>query len=146
MEVRQILDDRILLGGVVPRRMDDMYSVLWTMQGTLITNEKIVHTVYINLLGGDSMDFYIPSDQSPTLFTGGIVKLTLKEKTDTYLPGIITFRQPMSDKTFFRFKYTNVSDADRQAVLSAMFRKQLEMRASIMHVIPQPRPEGQQPY
>lgn len=143
VEIRQFLADRILLNRVEPRRTEDMFSVLWYMEGTLITNEKAVHNIYISILGGDYMDFYIISDKSPAAFTSGIVKVALKENSDTFLPGIIVFRQPMNNKTFYRFKYTNVSEADRQAVFSAMFRKQLEMRASLARAFPKTRPERQ---
>lgn len=136
VDIRQFLPDRILLSRVEARRTEDMFSVLWYMEGALITNEKAIHSIYISILGGDYMDFHIVSEENPAAFTSGIVKVALKENSETFLPGIIVFRQPMNGKTFYRFRYTNVSEADRQALFSAMFRKQLEMRASIAHAVP----------
>ena len=133
--IQQFLPDRILLNRVEPRRGEELFSVLWYMEGTLITNDRVVLNIYISVLGGDYMDFYIPGDQSPAPFTSGIVKVSLKDHVDTYLPGIVIFRQPLNGKTFYIFKYTNVTEADRQAVFSAMFRKQLEMRASIARTV-----------
>ena len=133
--IQQFLPDRILLSRVEPRRGEELFSVLWYMEGTIITNDRVVLNIYISVLGGDYMDFYIPGDQSPAPFTSGIVKVSLKDHVDTFLPGIVVFRQPLNGKTFYIFKYTNVTEADRQAVFSAMFRKQLEMRASIARTV-----------
>ncbi len=130
-EIDHILADRILLRNVEPQGEEDVFSILWFMEGTLITNEKVIHKIYINLLGGDYLDFFIFNEEKPSAFTSGIVKLTLSDKKETFLPGMITFRQQMNDKVFFRFKYTNVSESERQQVFSAMFRKQLEMRGQI---------------
>ncbi len=131
IEIDQILKDRILLKNVEPQGEDDAFSIQWFLEGTLITNEKVIHKVYINLLGGDYLDFYIFNEENPGAFTSGIVKVILSDTKETFLPGMITFRQQMHDKIFFRFKYTNVSEAERQEVFSAMFRKQLEVRGQI---------------
>lgn len=144
VEIRQFLPDRIILNRVEPRRGEEMFSVLWYMDGTLITSDRVIHSIYISVLGGDYMDFYILGDQSPAPFTSGIVKVALKENTDTFLPGIVAFRQPMNGKTFYIFKYTNVTEADRQAVFTAMFRKQMEMRASIARTVLKAQPKGQE--
>lgn len=144
VDIRQFLPDRILLNRVEPRRAEDMFSVLWYMEGTLITGDRVILSIYISILGGDYMDFYILGDQSPAAFTSGIVKVALKENVDTFLPGIVVFRQPMNGKTFYIFKYTNVSEADRQAVFTAMFRKQMEMRASIARTVLKPQSKGQE--
>ncbi len=130
--IGQILTDRIFLSKVVPERVEDAFSVMWFMEGVFITNEKNIHRIYISLLGGDYLDFYIFNNENPSAFTSGIVKVSLGGGKPTYLPGIITFRQQMKDKVFFRFKYTNVSEAEREMVFSAMFKKQLDMRASAM--------------
>jgi hypothetical protein len=141
--VQQILPDRILLSRVEPTQTDDVYSVLWYMDGTLITSDKKIYDVYISILGGDYMDFYILNDQNPPTAASGIVKAALKEGAEVFLPGIVTFRQTMRDRTFFRFQYTNMTEASRQAVFSAMFKKQLEMRASIARAT-KPRQSGAQ--
>lgn len=144
VDIRQFLPDRILLNRVEPRRGEEMFSVLWYMDGTLITSDRVIHSIYISVLGGDYMDFYILGDQSPAAFTSGIVKVALKDQVDTFLPGIVAFRQPMNGKTFYIFKYTNVTEADRQAVFSAMFRKQMEMRASIARTVLKTQSKGQE--
>jgi hypothetical protein len=130
--IDQILSDRIHLVRVVPERVEDAFSVLWFMEGVFITREKNIHRIYISLLGGDYLDFYIFNNENPSAFTSGIVKVSLNGGVPTYLPGIIIFRQQMNEKVFFRFKYTNVTESEREMVFSAMFKRQLEMRASVM--------------
>ncbi len=131
-EIGRLLSDRIILSRVAAQRAEDAFSVLWFMEGVFITSDKRIHRVYINLLGGDYLDFYIFNSESPTSFTSGIVRVSLGGRGDTYLPGVITFRQQMHGKVFYRFKYTSVPEAERQQVFAAMFKKQLEMRAGVL--------------
>ena len=110
---------------------EEAFSIEWFLEGSIITRTKNMHEIFINLIGGDFLDFYVFYEKLSEQITDGVVKMNLNDDQNILLPGVIVFQQRINDKVFFRFKYTNVAETQRKKVFSAIFRKQLEIKNMI---------------
>ena len=124
-------ENQIVFASLESQKENSMFSIRWTLEGIFIAPDKTTCNITIVLLGGDYLDYYVFEDQSKQTMESGIVIIKLDEDKNIFLPGIISSRQKMGDKVFYRFKYTNVTDMDRQYVFSAMYQKQLEVKGLI---------------
>jgi c-di-GMP-binding flagellar brake protein YcgR len=48
------------------------------------------------------------------------------------MPGVVTFSQGFFEKIYYRFEFRNLSDAAQKKLFSSIFRKQLELRRSVV--------------
>jgi HD-GYP domain-containing protein (c-di-GMP phosphodiesterase class II) len=126
--LQNITFNKILISDIEIQNEDKSVSIKWFLEGNFIPRTRSPFKIFINLFGGDFLDFYVFDAEVPEPITNGIIQISLSDGKDTNLPGVIVFRQQLEDKVFYRFKYANVSNSVSREVFSSIFRKQLEIR------------------
>lgn len=126
--LQEILSNKILMSDIRIQNDEKSFSIKWFLDGMFISKAREPYNIFISLVGGDYLDFYVFHAEISEPIINGIVKIKLHDGKDTFLPGIVIFRQQLDDKVFYRFKYTNVPGSVSREVFSSIFRKQLEIR------------------
>ncbi len=128
LNIVKVLPSSFLFTNLERVNEEGTFSIKWSIEAQLITKTKKLYNIFINLIGGEYLDFYIYSTELAEPIGDGIVRIVFDKGDEILLPGIIILRQEINEKCFFRFKYTNLSEANESHLFAGMFRKQAELR------------------
>ena len=122
----------LMLSSLTPQENENLFSLKWAVDGSILTKDKYKHDIYTTTIGGNFIDFYTFSNDSKQPITAGVISINLYHESNIYIPGIITFHQKINDKTYYRFSFHNLSEKNQQKIFSAIFKKQVEKRTRML--------------
>jgi HD-GYP domain-containing protein (c-di-GMP phosphodiesterase class II) len=128
LKIEDIQPSIILISSIERINDDKTFAVKWLLEGRIKTRNKQIYKLFVNLVGGEFLDFYIFKNELAEPVTAGTVYIIFNNRDEVILPGIVVFRQEIDDKVFFRFRYTNLTEINERRLFAGMFRKQAEMR------------------
>lgn len=133
-EIDSASQHEIKITKLISLNEEKSFSINWSIEGCIITHTHTVFDINIIVVGGDYLDFYIPTEKLTEPITSGVVQVNLSEEHVSYLTGVIIFQQQIRDKVYYKFEYSSLPDSERKQVFSSIFRKQIEMKRLIHSV------------
>jgi len=126
--LKNISDDEITFSNLELIKENDTFSLRWLIDGKFITTNKKEYEIYINLIGGEFIDFYLYKKDIDEEIKVGIIFIDYEDGEKIKIPGCIINSYSMEDKIFFRFKYVGINSNTKDIIFKEMFKKQIEMR------------------
>ena len=128
-EIKKIGEDYMVFSEL--KLVDDTnaFAIRWLLDGYFVSPSRNVYKVFVTMVGGDFVDFYIFTEELGEVLTQGIVRIMFEDGKQATLHGMIIHNERMGDKTYFRLKYAGLKESEKQMIFSQIFKKQIEIRA-----------------
>jgi len=128
-EIKKIGEDYMVFSEL--KLVDDTnaFAIRWLLDGYFVSPSRNVYKVFVTMVGGDFVDFYIFTEKLGEVLTQGIVRIMFEDGKQATLHGMIIHNERMGDKTYFRLKYAGLKESEKQMIFSQIFKKQIEIRA-----------------
>lgn len=127
--VKKIYADKMVFSELRLVEDTNAFAIRWLLEGYFVSPSRKAYKVFVTMIGGDFVEFYIFSEELDDNFTQGIIRITFEDGKNSTLPGIIVFSEKMGDKTHFRMKFAGLKESEKQTIFSEIFKKQIEIRA-----------------
>jgi len=107
------------------------FAISWLLEGQMVSTSKQVYNIFVTLVSGEFVDFYIFTKDIHENIVQGIVRVAFEEENFVTLPGMVVFTRSAGDKTYFRMKFTGLREAEKQVIFSKILKRQIELRAKL---------------
>jgi HD-GYP domain-containing protein (c-di-GMP phosphodiesterase class II) len=107
------------------------FAISWLLEGQMVSTSKQVYNIFVTLVSGEFVDFYIFTNDIHENIVQGIVRVAFEEENFVTLPGMVVFTRSAGDKTYFRMKFMGLREAEKQVIFSKILKRQIEMRAKL---------------
>lgn len=112
----------------------DSFNMLWDLEGLLIDNNGEID-INIIRIGGNFMLFYIDDYKINKEVMDKILKVIIRFEDDQNVgvSGKIKKSYRVGTKNYYDFDFVNISDSVRDNIFRQLFKKQIEIRKSIIN-------------
>ena len=127
--IKKVGEDRMIFSDLKLVDDSNAFAIRWLLDGFFVSPSRSVYKVFVTMVGGDFVDFYIFTEELDEVLTQGIVRIMFEDEKNATLHGMIIYNERMGDKTHFRLKYAGLKESEKQMIFSQIFKKQIEIRA-----------------
>ncbi len=124
-------EGRIVFPAMRVEEESGAFAISWLLEGQMVSTSKQVYNIFVTLVSGEFVDFYIFTKDIHENIVQGIVRVAFEEEHFITLPGMVVFTRSAGDKTYFRMKFTGLREAEKQVIFSKILKRQIEMRAKL---------------
>ncbi|MFZ5975678.1 MAG: HD-GYP domain-containing protein [Bacillota bacterium] len=128
-EIEEVSGEKIVFSEIRMVDEPDAFAIRWLLDGYFVSTSRNAYNIFVTMVGGDFVDFYIFSDEIKENITQGVIRIDFDDGKKSTLPGMIVFSEKIGDKTYFRLKFTGVETAERRLIYAEIFRKQVKIKS-----------------
>lgn len=128
-EIEEFSADRIVFSSLKIADEAKAFAIRWLLDGYFVSATRNAYNIFVTMVGGDFVDFYIFSDELKEPVTQGVIRIDFEDGRKATLPGMIVFSEKIGDKTHFRLKFTGLKASEKKVIFSEIFKKQVNNKS-----------------
>ncbi|WP_427338254.1 HD domain-containing phosphohydrolase [Caloranaerobacter sp. DY30410] len=137
VKISKYYKNKLYISEIKAEHAGELFSMLWDLEGLLIDNMKKVYKINITRIGGNFMSFYIEDFEINKEERDKMLKVIIRFEDDCNIvvSGKISKSYRVGIKNYYDFNFINIPDSVRDNILRQLFKKQIETRKSIVHLL-----------
>lgn len=127
-DIKTMSEDKVVLSHIKEDKDNHSLSLNWLMPAVLVAPSRKAYEIFVTLIGGECINFYIFKKDVDEEITKGVVSLTFDDGNKATLPGTIVSSTSIEDKMIYRLEYIGISHDDMKMIFAQLFKKQIQLR------------------
>lgn len=133
IKLSSINENRIYISNLNIKISNEYFDILWQLNGEFEMGEENKFDVNIVKISGDSLEFFIVNEFLDNNIDNTLYKFNIYFPDGTIIPttGEIINKFDIGYKSFYVFRFVNLKEQQRNAIIKQIFKGQIEHRRSI---------------
>lgn len=134
VKLRAIKGERMYISNLLPVSQTEYFNMIWDLKGTLSLDFDGKVDVDISKISGNSLMFSVKKEEHKKFVDNKIYSFDIYFEDYSVIPvkGKITRKYEVGYKVCCVFKYVNIPDRIRDMIIKHIFRKQGELRKTLL--------------